>query len=221
MPKVGGERDEADGDLVPNFGGERDEEEGGEKGEEEGATEEPEDPGMWEESFKSHRDSKPYGEYTRAIGTCTSSCDGGCLLLHQDPALSPWTSRFLAWSMCTGSLSMPTPWPSRPLSKGSLPSPLPVTLCPTPAAAESRTGCTTSMSLSTSWTTRWLCMDPSPSCWLTSTYTPLMLCFCVYLSCLHPHSWSKTVGVFWHNAAETWIDITNAAANKVLVYSNP
>ena len=28
-------------------------------------------------------------------------------------------------------------------------------------------------------------------------------------------SWSKTVGVFWHNAAETWIDITNSAANKV------
>ena len=28
-------------------------------------------------------------------------------------------------------------------------------------------------------------------------------------------SWSKTVGVFWHNAAETWIDITNAAANRV------
>lgn len=23
------------------------------------------------------------------------------------------------------------------------------------------------------------------------------------------------MGVFWHNAAETWIDITNAAANKV------
>ena len=29
------------------------------------------------------------------------------------------------------------------------------------------------------------------------------------------YSWSKTVGVFWHNAAETWIDITNSAANKV------
>ena len=25
------------------------------------------------------------------------------------------------------------------------------------------------------------------------------------------------MGVFWHNAAETWIDITNAAANKVCV----
>ena len=24
------------------------------------------------------------------------------------------------------------------------------------------------------------------------------------------------MGVFWHNAAETWIDITNSAANKVL-----
>ena len=23
------------------------------------------------------------------------------------------------------------------------------------------------------------------------------------------------MGVFWHNAAETWVDITNAAANKV------
>ena len=23
------------------------------------------------------------------------------------------------------------------------------------------------------------------------------------------------MGVFWHNAAETWIDITNSAANKV------
>ncbi len=30
-----------------------------------------------------------------------------------------------------------------------------------------------------------------------------------------PCSWSKTVGVFWHNAAETWVDITNSAANKV------
>lgn len=28
------------------------------------------------------------------------------------------------------------------------------------------------------------------------------------------HNWSKTVGVFWLNAAETWIDITNAAANR-------
>ncbi|XP_064403614.1 neutral alpha-glucosidase AB-like [Halichondria panicea] len=28
------------------------------------------------------------------------------------------------------------------------------------------------------------------------------------------HNWSKTVGVFWHNAAETWVDITNSAANK-------
>jgi len=39
----------------------------------------------------------------------------------------------------------------------------------------------------------------------------------VYLpSCLVcGNSWSKTVGVFWHNAAETWVDITNAAANKV------
>ena len=24
------------------------------------------------------------------------------------------------------------------------------------------------------------------------------------------------MGVFWHNAAETWIDISNAAANRVL-----
>jgi len=30
------------------------------------------------------------------------------------------------------------------------------------------------------------------------------------------HNWSKTVGVFWLNAAETWVDITNAAADKVL-----
>ena len=29
------------------------------------------------------------------------------------------------------------------------------------------------------------------------------------------HNWSKTVAVFWHNAAETWVDLTNAAANKV------
>ena len=29
-------------------------------------------------------------------------------------------------------------------------------------------------------------------------------------------SWSKTVGVFWLNAAETWVDISNAAADKVL-----
>ena len=28
------------------------------------------------------------------------------------------------------------------------------------------------------------------------------------------------MGVFWHNAAETWIDITNAAANKVLYVVN-
>lgn len=31
------------------------------------------------------------------------------------------------------------------------------------------------------------------------------------------HNWSKTVGVFWHNAAETWIDITNSAADRNLL----
>ena len=30
-------------------------------------------------------------------------------------------------------------------------------------------------------------------------------------------SWSKTVAIFWHNAAETWIDIASATANKVRV----
>ena len=29
------------------------------------------------------------------------------------------------------------------------------------------------------------------------------------------YSWSKTVGVFWLNAAETWVDIANSAADKV------
>ena len=38
---------------------------------------------------------------------------------------------------------------------------------------------------------------------------------CAVLTQCDVFSWSKTVGVFWHNAAETWIDITNAAANKV------
>jgi alpha 1,3-glucosidase len=28
------------------------------------------------------------------------------------------------------------------------------------------------------------------------------------------HNWSKTIGVFWHNAAETWIDITSSKANQ-------
>ncbi len=28
-------------------------------------------------------------------------------------------------------------------------------------------------------------------------------------------SWSKTIGVFWHNAAETWIDVTSSTANQV------
>ena len=31
------------------------------------------------------------------------------------------------------------------------------------------------------------------------------------------HNWSKTVGVFWLNAAETWVDIANAAADKNLL----
>lgn len=33
------------------------------------------------------------------------------------------------------------------------------------------------------------------------------------------YSWSKTVGVFWLNAAETWVDIANAAADKVCTTS--
>lgn len=33
------------------------------------------------------------------------------------------------------------------------------------------------------------------------------------------NSWSKTVGVFWLNAAETWVDIANAAADKVCTTS--
>lgn len=32
-------------------------------------------------------------------------------------------------------------------------------------------------------------------------------------------SWSKTVGVFWLNAAETWVDIANSAADKVYTTS--
>ena len=32
-------------------------------------------------------------------------------------------------------------------------------------------------------------------------------------------SWSKTVGVFWLNAAETWVDIANSAADKVYTMS--
>ena len=43
----------------------------------------------------------------------------------------------------------------------------------------------------------------------------LSLCFSLSLSLSLSLSWSKTVGVFWHNAAETWIDIGNSAANKV------
>lgn len=33
------------------------------------------------------------------------------------------------------------------------------------------------------------------------------------------YSEKKTVGVFWHNAAETWIDIASNTADKVLLYS--
>ena len=33
-------------------------------------------------------------------------------------------------------------------------------------------------------------------------------------------SWSKTVGVFWLNAAETWVDIANSAADKVYTTSS-
>ena len=32
---------------------------------------------------------------------------------------------------------------------------------------------------------------------------------------LPPISWSKTVGVFWHNAADTWIDVSNSIADQV------
>lgn len=35
------------------------------------------------------------------------------------------------------------------------------------------------------------------------------------------YSEKKTVGVFWHNAAETWIDIASNTADKVLLYSIP
>eukprot|EP00731_Ephydatia_muelleri_P027270 Em0019g143a len=31
------------------------------------------------------------------------------------------------------------------------------------------------------------------------------------------HNWSKTVAIFWHNAAETWIDIASATANKSML----
>ena len=34
------------------------------------------------------------------------------------------------------------------------------------------------------------------------------------------YSWSKTVGVFWLNAAETWVDIANSAADKVYTTSS-
>ena len=34
------------------------------------------------------------------------------------------------------------------------------------------------------------------------------------------YSWSKTVGVFWLNAAETWVDIGNSAADKVYTTSS-
>lgn len=83
------------------------------------------------------------------------------------------------------------------------------------------TDCTTLMYLSTSWTIGWLCTGPFHSCWPTSES---MQAWCtitgiIVLSLINPSpyscSWSKTVGVFWHNAAETWIDITNSAANKV------
>ena len=56
----------------------------------------------------------------------------------------------------------------------------------------------------------------------------MCICVCNVYTCtfcfsfsLSLFSWSKTVGVFWHNAAETWIDITNSAANKVHLTMEP
>ena len=76
------------------------------------------------------------------------------------------------------------------------------------------TDCTTWMCLSMSSTTEWPYTDPSLSCWPTSEVKAIQPeCYLETLIVLS--SWSKTVGVFWHNAAETWIDITNSAADKV------
>lgn len=49
---------------------------------------------------------------------------------------------------------------------------------------------------------------------------PHLLSFSLDYHICFPHSlwlksWSKTVAIFWHNAAETWIDIASATANKV------
>lgn len=64
-------------------------------------------------------------------------------------------------------------------------------------------------------------MAPFHSCWLTSKTAPIHMP--LNNDGFLRNSWSKTVGVFWHSAAETWIDITNAAANKVSLahFSHP
>jgi len=46
-----------------------------------------------------------------------------------------------------------------------------------------------------------------------------MYFYFTFISCnnydLQPHSAARTVGVFWMNAAETWVDISSSSARKV------
>lgn len=74
----------------------------------------PDEDGMWSETFKSHSDSKPYGTedlfcciWTCCVVRCCPTAVGFSL---QDLAQLVWTSPSREWSMCLGYLSMLRNW---------------------------------------------------------------------------------------------------------------